>query len=43
MRAEPTNLPAEGRTKELGALRIGLLGGFSVSVGGARSMRVLGA
>jgi hypothetical protein len=26
-------LPAEGRAKQLGVVRIGLLGGFSVSVG----------
>jgi predicted ATPase/DNA-binding SARP family transcriptional activator/DNA-binding CsgD family transcriptional regulator len=33
MRAEANTLLAEGRAKELGAIRIGLLGGFSVTVG----------
>jgi hypothetical protein len=33
MRAGANNLLAEGRAKELGAVRIGLLGGFSVMVG----------
>jgi hypothetical protein len=42
MRAEANTLIAEGRAKEAGTLRIRLLGGFSVAVGIARSMRVLG-
>src|SRR5215207_8672427 len=33
MRVGANNLLAEGRAKELGAVRIGLLGGFSVMVG----------
>jgi predicted ATPase/DNA-binding SARP family transcriptional activator/DNA-binding CsgD family transcriptional regulator len=33
MRAEPNILQAEGRAKDLGAVRIGLLGGYSVTVG----------
>jgi DNA-binding SARP family transcriptional activator len=33
MRAGANNLLLEGRAKELGAVRIGLLGGFSVMVG----------
>ena len=33
MRAEANTLPAEGRARKLGAVRIGLLGGFSVTVG----------
>src|SRR5688572_1300884 len=33
MRAEANNLLAEGRAKEAGAVRIRLLGGFSVWVG----------
>jgi hypothetical protein len=33
MRAGENNLLAERRAKELGALRIRLLGGFSVTVG----------
>ena len=33
MRVEANTLLAEGRAKESGAVRIGLLGGFSVSVG----------
>jgi DNA-binding SARP family transcriptional activator len=33
MRAAANNLLAEGHAKQSGALRIGLLGGFSISVG----------
>ena len=33
MRAEANTLLAEGRAKQSGAVRIGLLGGFSVTVG----------
>jgi hypothetical protein len=42
MRVGASTLPAEARARESGVVRIGLLGGFSVSVGTARSLKARG-